>query len=302
MTPDVGADADILLAGPLLSGIDRELVEEMLRIGKRRSFAVVETLMAQGEKATAMYVILRGRVRVVRHMPDGTSVALAELGPGEGVGEIGMIDQGPRTATVVAIEPTDTVEFQAQSFATLANSSSRFYEMLARVLVQRLRATDELVTRRRLETVMAPPARPSSRPQDANKALVARFRAAIAEGSWDAVAQLLAPDFTANGRSGAEAMRADLEALGKSLTEAKTTITAVIAEGDWVVELTTLTGIHRGEGLPMFAGLEATGKPISMNVVFLYRIVDGHIAERIRVADELNGLRQVGTRFVGAGG
>lgn len=298
----MATDADLLLAGPLLSGIDRELVEEMLRIGKRRSFGVVETLMAQGEKATAMYVILHGRVRVVRHMPDGTSVALAELGPGEGVGEIGMIDQGPRTATVVAVEPTDTIEIQAQSFASLANSSSRFYEMLARVLVQRLRATDELVTRRRLETIMAPaPARPSNRPQDANKALVARFRAAIAEGSWDAVAQLLAPDFTANGRSGAEAMRADLDALGQSLAEAKTTITDVIAEGDWVVELTTLTGVHQGEGLPMFAGLPATGRPISMRVVFLYRIVDGHIAERIRIADELNALRQVGTRIVGAG-
>jgi CRP/FNR family transcriptional regulator, cyclic AMP receptor protein len=301
----MATDADILLNGPLLSGIDRELVEEMLRIGKRRSFAVVETLMAQGETATAMYVILRGRVRVVRHMPDGNSVALAELGAGEGVGEIGMIDQRPRTATVVAIEPTDTIEIQAQTFTTLANSSSRFYELLARVLAQRLRATDELVSRRRLETVVAAPAGPARsprQPQEANKALVARFRAAIAEGSWDAVAQLLAPDFTANGRSGAEAMQADLNGLTKSLAEAKTTITQVLADGDWVIELTTLTGVHQGEGLPMFAGLPATGKPISLQVVFLYRIVDGRIAERIRVADELNGLRQLGTRVGLSGG
>ena len=295
------SDADILLGGPLLSGIDRELVEDMLRIGKRRSFAVVETLMAQGEAASAMYVILRGRVRVVRHMPDGQSIALAELGPGEGVGEIGLLDQRPRTATVVAIEPTDTIEIQAQTFSILANSSSRFYEMLARVLAQRLRATDELVSKRRLETVVgAPPApaRAARQPQDVNKALVARFRAMIAEGNWDAVGAMLAPDFTANGRSGAAAMRADLDGLGKSLADAKTTITQVIAEGDWVVELTTLTGIHQGEGLPMFAGLPATDKPVSLQVVYLYRIAEGRIAERIRVADELNGLRQLGTRVV----
>lgn len=299
------SDADILLSGPLLGGLDRDLVDEMLRIGTRRSFAVVETLMAQGDTATAMYVILRGRVRVVRHMPDGNSVALAELGPGEGVGEIGMIDQGPRTATVVAVEPTDTIEIQAQSFAALANSSSRFYELLARVLVQRLRATDELVSRRRLETIVAappPPARPARQPQDANKALVTRFRTAIAEGRWDAVGQLLAPNFTANGRSGAEAMRAELDNLTKSLADPKTTITQVIADGDWVVELTTLTGIHQGEGLPMFAGLPVTGKPVSLQVVFFYRIVEGRIAERIRVADELNGLRQLGTRVVSPGG
>lgn len=296
----MNSDADILLRGPLLSGLDRDLVSEMLRIGKRRSFAVVETLMAQGETATSMYVILRGRVRVVRHMPDGNTVVLAELGPGEGVGEIGLIDQRPRTATVVAIEPTDAIEIQAHSFATLANSSSRFYELLARVLAQRLRATDELVERRQQESgspTASAPARSAGQPPEANKALIARFRASIAEGSWDAVARLLAPDLTSGGRSGTEAMRADLDGVAGSLAEAKTTITEVIAEGDWVVELTTLTGVHQGVGLPMFADLPPTGKPISLQVVFLYRIVDGRIAERIRVADELNGLRQIGARI-----
>ena len=68
-----------------------------------------------------------------------------DLGPGEGVGELGLIDRQPRSATVVAIEPTATLELHALAFATLANSSSRFYELLARRLGERLRATDELL-------------------------------------------------------------------------------------------------------------------------------------------------------------
>lgn len=291
------SDADILLRGPLLSGLDRDLVSEMLHVGKRRSFAVLETLIAQGETATSMYVILRGRVRLVRHTPDGDTVVLAELGPGEGVGEIGLIDQRPRTATVVAIEPTDTLEIHAHGFATLADSSPRFYELLARVLGQRLRATDELLERRQQESgspTASAPSPSSGQMLEANKALISRFRASIAEGDWDALARVLGPDFTSGGLSGAEAMRTDLDRMAGSLAEAKTTITQVIAEGNWVVELTTLSGIHQGVGLPMFADLPATGKPITLQVVFLYRIEDGRIAERIRVADELSGLRQIG--------
>lgn len=290
------SEVDILLRGPLLSGLDRDLVSKMLRIGKRRSFAVLETLMGQGETATSMYVILRGRVRVVRHGPDRNTVVLAELGPGEGVGEIGLIDRRPRSATVVAIEPTDTLEIHAHGFATLAKRSSRFYELLARVLGQRLRAADELLEQRQRESGSPTASAPSQMPE-ANKALISRFRASIAEGDWDALARVLAPDFTSGGLSGAEAMRADLDRIAGSLAEAKTTITQVIAEGDWVVELTTLSGLHQGVGLPMFADLPATGKPISLQVVFLYRMEDGRIAERIRVADELSGLRQIGARI-----
>jgi len=290
------SDADTLLGGPLLTGIDRDLVMEMLHVGKRRSFAVLETLIAQGAAATSMHLILSGRVRVVRHAPSGSALVLAELGPGEGVGEIGLIDQRPRSATVVAIEPTVTLELHALAFTRLANSSSRFYELLARRLGERLRATDELLERRQQEISSLMTSAPSLPvgPAEVNKALVSRFRTCSAEGDWDGLAHVLAPGFTSDGLPGAQAMRAELGRIARTMADAKTTITHVIAERDWVVELTTLSGLDPAVGSPRSADQPVLGMPISRQVVFLYRIKDGRIAERIRVAAEPSGLDKIG--------
>ena len=55
----------------------------------------------QGEVGTGFFLIVRGRVRVVH---DG--VTIAHLGPGEVFGEISVLDQMPRIASVIAVEPT----------------------------------------------------------------------------------------------------------------------------------------------------------------------------------------------------
>src|SRR5207249_4867669 len=85
----------------------RALVER----GQVRTFAAGETLMRQGDPSDTMQVILSGRVRVER-AGEGREgpLVLAELGPNEIVGEVGILDGGARTATVTALAPTRTLE------------------------------------------------------------------------------------------------------------------------------------------------------------------------------------------------
>lgn len=295
-------DADILLQGPLFAGVDRELLATVLRLGRPRSFAVLEHLIAQGEVATSLQLILRGRVRVVRHLSDGTSFPLAELGPGEGVGEIGLIEHTPRSATVVAIEPTDTLELDAAAFEALSQESPRFVELLARVLSKRLRATNELLERQ-MQKAASPShveTSPSAVASAANAALVRRFRMLLAKDDHEGLALILAPGSAETGLFGAAAAGERMQRLTGGLSDVRTTIEQVIADEEWVVELTTISGVHETERLPAFPELPATGSRVAFRAVFLYRIRDGRIEELVTLADHAGLLRQLGARVMPA--
>ena len=91
-----------------------EGLERLERLGRSRTLRVGEPLRRQGDDGGAMYVILRGRVRTERSHPDlSEPVTVLELGPGESVGELGVLDLAPCPATVVALEETDVLELSA---------------------------------------------------------------------------------------------------------------------------------------------------------------------------------------------
>ena len=91
-----------------------------------------------------MYVLLTAHVQIERSHPQlTTSLILAELGPGEVVGELGMLEPAPRTITVTAIEDSEALELIAR---TLTEAVQRFPEVmlaLPALSPRRLPATDE---------------------------------------------------------------------------------------------------------------------------------------------------------------
>ena len=89
-------------------------LERLAAHGRSRRFRAGEALLRQGDIGGAMYVIVRGRVRVERSHPDLSEPAqILELGPGESVGELGVLDLTPWPQTVTAVEETDTIELSA---------------------------------------------------------------------------------------------------------------------------------------------------------------------------------------------
>jgi CRP/FNR family transcriptional regulator, cyclic AMP receptor protein len=104
--------------------------------------------MRQGEPSDSMHVILSGEVDVLRGHPSLTEpVVFATLGPGELAGEIGVLDGGPRTATVVATRTTRTLELSVEQVAELILRYPEATTMLLRTVSGRLRTTDELAER-----------------------------------------------------------------------------------------------------------------------------------------------------------
>lgn len=65
-----------------------------------------DVIIRQGEEGNHLSIIVSGRVEVRRERPGRESIVLNELGPGQFVGEMALLDDRPRTATVVALEDT----------------------------------------------------------------------------------------------------------------------------------------------------------------------------------------------------
>lgn len=133
-------------------GVIRGLSAEGVRIladkGRPRSFAKGGVLVRQGEVAETVHVIVRGRVRVERAHPALVEpLVLAELGPDEVVGEMGVLDGEPRSASAVAEEPTETRELTAALLAELVDKHPVVAAGLLRVLSTRLRSTNEILAR-----------------------------------------------------------------------------------------------------------------------------------------------------------
>src|SRR5262245_40799984 len=66
-----------------------------------------ETLFRQGERGEALYIVVSGRLRVTVAREDGSEWVVREVGRGENVGELSVLTEEPRSATVSAVRDTD---------------------------------------------------------------------------------------------------------------------------------------------------------------------------------------------------
>jgi CRP/FNR family transcriptional regulator, cyclic AMP receptor protein len=132
------ADVEETLAKvPLFSGVkDRDLK----RLGKRmqeRSFNEGEVITTQGESGLGFFVIENGNATVSR---DETVVR--NLGPGDFFGEVALIDEGPRSATVVATTDLHCRGMTAWEFKPFVEEHPDVAWALLRTLVGRLREAE----------------------------------------------------------------------------------------------------------------------------------------------------------------
>lgn len=128
-----------------------------------------------------------------------------------------------------------------------------------------------------------------------NTALVRRFIDEIfLRGSFDAVDELLADDFTAHTwgptGTGKAGLKAAIERVSAGLADATMTIEDTIAEGDRVAVRLTSSARQVGP----FMGLPASGKRYEIGEIHIFRIRDGKVVEHWHQADFLGMMRQLG--------
>ncbi len=115
------------------------LVYHFLHARNTQTLEPGTVLFREGDPVGPMYVVLEGSARV---LVAGHVVEMA--GPGTLLGEIALIDDLPRTATVVAIAPCRVLPIGRPEFDLLVREKPEFARHVMKVLVQRLRRMNEL--------------------------------------------------------------------------------------------------------------------------------------------------------------
>jgi CRP/FNR family cyclic AMP-dependent transcriptional regulator len=135
----------VLKSVPLFAAFREEQLRALVPLVMRRNAPRGSVIMAEGDRVDSLYIVMSGRLKVMMGEADGKEVILGILGPGEIFGEMGLIDDGPRSASVVAIEPCELLLVTRHDFKRCLVESYDTAMTVMRVLVRRLRTADRKI-------------------------------------------------------------------------------------------------------------------------------------------------------------
>jgi CRP-like cAMP-binding protein len=118
---------------PLTAGLPPNVRRRLADIGKKRSYEPGEAIVREGETGTALYIILGGRAKVEQ---EGRPIG--ELKGGDFFGELALIEEHRRSATVTAVDETDCVLYTAWEFTSLLSEHPEIAVPIMTELIRRL--------------------------------------------------------------------------------------------------------------------------------------------------------------------
>lgn len=131
---------DALADDTLLGALDADELANLLRSAKRRDLKRGEAIITQGDEDEDFAVcLLSGTLKISMVSVNGREIILNYCSPGEVVGEIALLDSGPRTATVSAVEPSTVLVVPSAAFVAAAIANPASITGVMRALAGRVR-------------------------------------------------------------------------------------------------------------------------------------------------------------------
>jgi hypothetical protein len=124
------------------AGLDQKTLRRIEQSAIVCQFAPGEVIIKEGELGLGMYVVISGKVEVLKKIPGG-KLKLAELGPSQFFAEMALIDDKPRSATVATLEATECLLLTRDSLLKLMDRSPQIALRMAKMLAARLRVAGE---------------------------------------------------------------------------------------------------------------------------------------------------------------
>jgi len=121
---------------------------ELAAIGARgttRKHPKNTIVVSEGDTTDGLFIVLEGRVKVFVSDAEGHEVILGTHGPGEYFGEMALLDTGPRSASVITIEPCQLLVVPKEDFREFVENSPAFAFSIIGKLISRVRARTENV-------------------------------------------------------------------------------------------------------------------------------------------------------------
>ncbi|MCH8280994.1 MAG: cyclic nucleotide-binding domain-containing protein [Chloroflexi bacterium] len=133
---------DVLRQVWLFSGLDEQQLEAVSSFTFQKSFGPGELIVEEGRTGNGMYAIISGNVEAVKALGTEQERILNRLGTGEVFGEMALLGEWPRTASVRAVDEVECLGIDRWVFLTQLERHPQVGIRLLQVLAQKLRDSD----------------------------------------------------------------------------------------------------------------------------------------------------------------
>ena len=123
----------------LFEEVDEQQVRQLLAAARRRRFAKGETVFHEGDPGESLHLIDRGFLAVRVTTPGGEVATLRVLRSGQHFGDLAMLSSEHRSATVTALDKSETLELPATTIREFSSEHRSFERAMARVIAHQLR-------------------------------------------------------------------------------------------------------------------------------------------------------------------
>ncbi len=134
---------EVLRSARIFAALPAEAIATLADTCVSRTYPRGQYIWYQGDEGSRMAVVATGLVKVVLGSEQGDEVVLVTLGPGETLGEIAILDGSPRSASVVAVEPTTVVMISRSTVLDLLNRYPPVLDAVLRALGHLVRRLTE---------------------------------------------------------------------------------------------------------------------------------------------------------------
>ena len=136
-------DAEASLRNVMLfEGLQPKQIKSLAKWTMRRTFQPGQDIVRQGQQGVGLYCIESGKVRVFLSTPAGPR-EIRTMGAGEAFGELALLDDKPRSATVTAVEPTTALLLDKAQFLAELKTYPEIGLAMIPILVRWIREADE---------------------------------------------------------------------------------------------------------------------------------------------------------------
>jgi len=132
---------------PLFAEFSDDELADIVSLASTRGVQKKNVILQEGDTGNALYVILEGSVKISYYAPDGREIILSILRSGDFFGEIALLDNQPRSATVTTLEHSKLVQIRHKEFNRLLLDRPHLTLKILQEVANRLRQTNQVLER-----------------------------------------------------------------------------------------------------------------------------------------------------------
>lgn len=124
---------EILQKNSLFGSLSSKQLDQLVPLFKMNTFDTNEIIVQEQDIPIDLYVIVEGAVEVLKKSTDGSLLRISIIRSGEVIGEIGLLDNSPRSASVKTIMPTTLISISIADLKALTNENTFYNQMISKL-------------------------------------------------------------------------------------------------------------------------------------------------------------------------